>query len=200
MKKGRYDYKSGNMLIKPTNEEDVWNCKWDICLVEKGDTTRIGWLSFEGEKQTGTIPLQIELLPLYRHRGNGTNAIKMAREWAFLHGDIYEVEAFSDRENTDYINALQKSGFVYREDPSIYKNSNERYSVVKPKTVWTGIYVVIGVFVGVALGIVISIPWVGLVISLGIALALGTYMDSSERRHRRDITGNKFDKYKTKGK
>ncbi|MCR5527610.1 MAG: GNAT family N-acetyltransferase [Saccharofermentans sp.] len=200
MEKGKYDYKSGNMLIKPTDEEDVWNSKWDIYLVEKGDHTKVGWFSFEGEKETGTVPIQIELLPLYRGRGLGTNALKMAREWAFLHRDVYEIEAFADRENSEYISALQKSGFIYREDATIFKNQNERYSVVRPKTVWTGIYIVIGVFVGVALGIVISIPWVGLVIGLGIALALGTYMDSSERRHRRDITGNKFDKYKTKGK
>ena len=200
MEKGKYDYKSGNMLIKPTNEDDVWNSKWDIYLVEKGDHTKIGWLSFEGEKVSGTVPIQIELLPLYRKRGHGSSAIKMAREWAFLHRDVYEIEAYADKDNTDYINALQKCGFIYRNEPSIYKSENEKYSVVRPKTAWTGIYVVIGVFVGVALGIIISSPWVGIVISLGIALALGTYMDSTERKHRREITGNKFDKYKTKGK
>ena len=194
MKKGKYDYRSGKMLIKPTDEEDVWNCKWDIYLVDK-DSTKIGWLSFEGKKETGTVPVSIELLPLYRGRGHGTDALKMAREWAFNHSSIYEVEAYADRENSGYISALLKAGFIYREDLTIGKDAPERYSVVRPKSTWLGLYVIIGIVVGVILGIVIGIPWVGMVISLVIAFSLGTYMDSVEKRKRNEITGGKLDQY-----
>jgi hypothetical protein len=195
MKKGKYDYKSGNILIRPTDENDIWNCKWDVFLIDK-DTTNIGWASFEGNKEKGTVPVNIELQPLYRGRGNGTNVLKMMREFAFLHSNIYEVEAFADKDDSAFIHALERSGFVYREGHSIEGQGKERYSVTKPQTTWLGVYIAIGVVAGVILGIVISNVWAGMIIALLLAVALGSYMDSSERKRRRDVTGQDMKLYK----
>ena len=186
--KRKYDYKSGNMLIRPTDEENIWECDWDIFLITD-EMTRIGKLSFAGKKERGTIPISIELIPLYRGRGNGSNALKMAREWAFIHRDIYEVEAFVDRDNEACISALIKANFIYRSNPSIEKGDLERYSVVKPKSTWLGLYIIIGVVAGVILGLVIDIPWAGMAGGLGAAIALGSFMDSKEKKHRLEVTG-----------
>ena len=186
--KKKYDYKSGNMLIRPTDEENIWECDWDIFLLTD-EMTRIGKLSFAGKKERGTVPISIELIPLYRGRGNGTSALRMAREWAFLHKNIYEVEAFVDRDNEDCIGALMRANFIYRSDPTIEKNDLERYSVVKPKSTWLGLYIIIGVAAGVILGLVIDIPWAGMVGGLGLAIAIGSYMDAKEKRQRLKVTG-----------
>ncbi len=196
MEKRKYDYKSGDIILRPTNEDDFWNSKWDIYNIDKnGNASMIGWLSYEGKKETGTVPVSIEILPLYRKRGHGSDALKMAREWAFLHPNVYEVEAYSDPENSDYIGALNKAGFIYREDPSIEKRGSERYSVIRPKSTWLGLYIMIGVVVGITLGIVISIPWIGLVIGLVLSFAVGTYLDNLEKKRRYKVTGGKLDRY-----
>lgn len=191
MDKGKFGYKSGDMMVKPTNEEDIWNSKWDIYLKIGGDDTRIGWVSFEGPKEKGTIPISMELLPLYRHRGHGPNVLKMMREWAFLHGNIYEISAECPNDNTDFIHALQKAGFVYREGNSVKAGAMERYSVTKQRSSWLGLYILIGVVGGIILGIAIGHIWVGFVVAMFAGIVIGISMDAAENKKRRDVTGRK---------
>ncbi len=191
MDKGKFGYKSGDMMVKPTNEEDIWNSKWDIYLKIGGDDTRIGWVSFEGPKEKGTIPISMELLPLYRHRGHGPNVLKMMREWAFLHGNIYEISAECPNDNTDFIHALQKAGFVYREGSSVKAGAMERYSVTKQRSSWLGLYILIGVVGGIILGIALGHIWVGFVVAMFAGIVIGISMDAAENKKRRDVTGKK---------
>ncbi|MCR4618288.1 MAG: GNAT family N-acetyltransferase [Lachnospiraceae bacterium] len=190
MEKGKFDYKSGNMLIRPTDENDVWNCKWDIFLIDS-ELTKIGWGSFEGNKESGTVPITIELLPLYRGRGNGSAAIKMFREWAFLHQSVYEVEAYVNKEDSAAISAFSKSGFIYREGKSIEQGGKERYSVTKQKSSWLGLYVVIGIVAGILIGIVVGSVWIGFGAAMLVAVAIGVTMDSREKKKRESVTGKK---------
>ncbi len=191
MDKGKFGYKSGDMMVKPTNEEDIWNSKWDIYLKIGGDDTRIGWVSFEGPKEKGTIPISMELLPLYRHRGHGPNVLKMMREWAFLHGNIYEISAECPNDNTDFIHALQKAGFVYREGSSVKAGAMERYSVTKQRSSWLGLYILIGVVGGIILGIALGHIWVGFAVAMFAGIVIGISMDAAENKKRRDVTGRK---------
>ena len=191
MDKGKFGYRSGDLMVKPTNEEDIWNCKWDIYLKIGGDDTRIGWVSFEGEKEKGTVPISIELLPLYRHRGHGTNVLRMMREWAFLHGNVYEVTAEAANDNTEYIGALQRAGFVYREGSSVQAGSVERYSVTKQRSSWLGLYILIGVVAGILLGILIGHIWVGFAIAMFAGIVIGIAMDAAETKKRVEVTGKK---------
>ena len=45
MNKKKYGFRSGDLMIKPVDEENLWEEKWDIILVTN-DNTRIGWFSF----------------------------------------------------------------------------------------------------------------------------------------------------------
>ena len=61
------------------------------------------------------------------------------------------------------MNALQKAGFVFRGN----EEKVETYSIIKGRTVWTGVYVVVGILVGMILGIVINSVWLGFAIGFG---------------------------------
>ncbi|MBQ8139746.1 MAG: GNAT family N-acetyltransferase [Lachnospiraceae bacterium] len=188
-----YEYKSGNLIARATDENNIWDSKWDVFLVDKdNDNTKIGWVSFEGEKYAGIVPISVEIEKSFRGRGFGTAVFKMMKEWAFLHSNIYVVEAFADKENTALISSLEKSGFVYREGQSIEKGGVEKYSVIREKTSWLGLYFIIGIIVGVLLGIVIGSVWIGFAISMIIALSIGFVMDHNENKKREEMMGEYY--------
>ena len=191
MKFNKYMYKSGELMVKPVDENDVWNCKWDVFLIKESDTERIGWVSFEGTKERGTVPISIEIEPLYRRRGHGTAVLKMMREWAFFHKDIFEISTQVSNENTELIHALERAGFIYSEGLSIENGVMETYSITKQKSSWTGLYIIIGFIAGMILGIVLNNMWVGLAISIFFGLAFGIGMDLGEKKWREKITGKK---------
>lgn len=188
-----YEYKSGNLIARATDENNIWDSKWDVFLVDKdNDNTKIGWVSFEGEKYAGIVPISVEIEKSFRGRGFGTAVFKMMKEWAFLHSNIYVVEAFADKENAALISSLEKSGFVYREGQSIEKGGVEKYSVIREKTSWLGLYFIIGIIVGVLLGIVIGSVWIGFAISMIIALSIGFVMDHNENKKREEMMGEYY--------
>ena len=188
-----YEYKSGNLIARATDENNIWDSKWDVFLTDKdNDNTKIGWVSFEGEKYAGIVPISVEIEKSFRGRGFGTAVFKMMKEWAFLHSNIYVVEAFADKENTALISSLEKSGFVYREGQSIEKSGVEKYSVIREKTSWLGLYFIIGIIVGVLLGIVIGSVWIGFAISMIIALSIGFVMDHNENKKREEMMGEYY--------
>ena len=192
MKKQKYIIKSTNLFINPDNPNDLYNEKWSI--YQKSDDSKIGWFSFEGEKISGTIPIQIELDPLFRNRGIGTEALKEIVDWAFLHKNIYEITAISDHENDSYIYALEKAGFVYRKK----ENEKEVYSIIKPHSSWLGLYVVIGIIIGLILAAILNNPWVGFLIGLIPCILTGTKMDMDAIKDRERTTGHKVTKNKIK--
>ena len=65
----------------------------------------------------------------------------------------------------------------------------ETYSIIKGKTVWTGVYVVVGIFVGMILAIVINSAWLGFAIGLGVSLCIGAIMDNDASKYRESVTG-----------
>ena len=69
--------------------------------------------------------------------------------------NVFEVVSKVEHENDKGVNALQKAGFVFRGN----EGKEETYSIIKGKTVWTGVYVAAGIFVGMILGIVINSVW-----------------------------------------
>ncbi len=189
----KYEYKSGNLIARATDENNIWDSKWDVFLADKdNDNTKIGWVSFEGEKHAGIVPISVEIEKSFRGRGFGTNVLKMMKEWAFLHSNIYVVEAFADKEDSALISSLEKSGFVYREGQSIEKGGVEKYSVIREKTSWLGLYFIIGIIVGVLLGIVIGSVWIGFAISMIIALSIGFVMDHNENKKREEMMGEYY--------
>ena len=182
----KYLLKSSKIVIEHSNEQDLWNADWIISFA-KGEKHRIGKASFAGEKALGTVPLYVELEEEYQDQGYGTQVIRMMVDWAFRHPNVYEVKAEAEHENDKAVKALGKAGFVYRsEDKHI-----EQYSVTKNKSAWTGLYVMIGIFLGIFLGIVLSSPKLGMGIGLVVSVGIGIALDNGEKHRREQVTGKK---------
>ena len=184
MKKGSYVSKTLDVVIRAQNDENPWEEAWDI-YQRRGDKEKIGWVSVAGEKENGTIPISIEIPEkYYRNRGYGTQAIRAMVEWAFYHSYVYEIKTSTDRDNSEYIKALLKAGFVYRG----YEGRIETYSITKPPANWSGIYFIIGIVLGMVLGIIFSNLWIGFGVGLFSCIIAGSVMDKDAKKRRREIT------------
>ncbi|MFG6358880.1 MAG: GNAT family N-acetyltransferase [Acetatifactor sp.] len=184
MKKKDIWLKSDTITITPSNAEDLWESDWIIAF-RKGEKEQIGTASFAGEKLLGAVPLKVELAQEYRNRGLGTEVIKMMVNWVFLYRNIYEVTSQVEHENDRGVNALRKAGFVFRGK----EGQMETYSIIKEKTVWTGVYVVVGVVVGMVLGVVLNNVWLGFALGMVACLCMGAIMDSNALKYRESVTG-----------
>ena len=176
--------KSKKITVTPSDAQDLWEKDWIITLVKQPEQ-KIGTLNFRGEKELGTVPIAIELDPEYQGKGYGTEALSIMTAWLFHFGNIYEIQAFVDRENDKGVKALQKAGYVRRSN----EGRMETYSLVKPKTAWTGLYLFIGIFLGLILGLVFSHLVVGLIIGVVIGVAIGLSMDMNANKEREKVTG-----------
>lgn len=193
MMKSSFCLKSDTVTITPSNAEDLWEADWIIAF-KKGDKEQLGTATFAGEKRYGTVPLYVELLPGYRNRGLGTEIIRMLVNWAFLHKNVFEVVSRTEHENDKGVNALQKAGFVYRGS----EGKVETYSIIKEKTAWTGVYVVVGILEGMLLGVVLNSLWLGFAIGIVASLCIGGIMDNNALKYRESITG-KSERAKNRG-
>ena len=184
MKKNSFCPKSDMITITPSNMEDMWESDWIIAF-RKGEKEQLGKATFAGEKLFGAVPLYVELHPEYRNRGLGTEIICMLVNWAFLHKNIFELVSKAEHENDKGVNALQKAGFVYRGTDGEVKT----YSIIKGKTAWTGVYVIVGILDGMLLGIVLNNLWIGFVIGIIVSLCIGEIMDNNALKYRESVTG-----------
>lgn len=185
--------KTDSLLISPTDKKSLWVTPWKVEL-RKDDKKQIGTVKFEGEAQKGAVSVRIELDEEYRNKGYGTEVFREMVHWAFLHNDIYTVQAVTDHDNDKCINALEKAGFVRRD----YDRETEWYTIEKPKTAWIGVYVVIGIYVGLILGIVVRNPALGLFIGMTVCCLIGSIMDNKELQHREEVTGKEVQFHKIK--
>lgn len=177
--------KGSKVFIQPSVEDNPWEEPWNI-YINDDEKRLIGQVSFAGEKAAGCVPISIAIPDIHdRNRGFGTEALRLMTEWAFYHRNVFEIKTESLHENSGYIMALQKAGFVFRGGT----REVEQYSIVKQKTSWTGIYVFIGIIAGLIMGFVFGNAWAGLGIGLFIALVLGTSMDFKEKKYRESIIG-----------
>lgn len=184
MYKENFCLKSDTVTITPSNTDKLWESDWIIAFA-KGDKERLGTASFAGEKLLGTVPLNVELEPRYRNRGLGTEIIRMMVNFAFLHKNIYEVVSKVEHENDKGVNALQKAGFVFRGN----EDDIETYSIIKAKTSWLGVYVVVGIITGMILGIVLNSVWLGFAIGIAAGMSIGAIKDANASKYRESVTG-----------
>ena len=179
----RHEIISKKITIKASDDNDIWEQDWIISLTEENKP--IGKLSFAGEKVLGTIPIHMELEEDYRNQGYGTMAFIMMVNWLFRFPNIYEVIAFTDRENDKCVRALKKAGFVYRS----IEGRVETYSITRPQTAWTGLYLFLGIAVGLVIGIVINHVIIGTIVGIVIAVPIGMSMDLAAKKEREKVTG-----------
>lgn len=184
----KFQLKAKQFIIELRDEQDPWNATWDI--LSTYDKEHMGTVTFAGEKALGTVPITLELTEKYQNKGYGAEIFRMMVSWAFSHSSVYEVKAVCEHENDKAIYSLEKAGFVYRSK----ENGIETYSVIKQKTSWLGLYLIIGFNIGLVLAIVINTsPWVGFIVGMFIGICIGTVMDQREIKKRERITGRKVD-------
>ncbi|MCR5501793.1 MAG: GNAT family N-acetyltransferase [Lachnospiraceae bacterium] len=171
----RFPLVSDRLLLQPGEEKDIWKTKWTIRLKED-DKKSIGTMQFEGSAELGEVTVFVELLPEYRNQGYGSEIFYYMSEFVFRFRGIREILACCDHENDSCIHALDKAGFVFRE----HKDRKDYYSKKRPKTVWTGFYVFIGIFAGFLIGIVLSNLWLGTALGVLTGVVLGILMDRKE--------------------
>lgn len=181
----RYTLKSADIIIEPSEERDLWNSDWIVTL--RSENREIGRVSFAGDKAYGLVPIRLELEEEYRNRGYGTEVLKMMTGWAFSQKGIYEIAAVTTHDNDKCVKALGKAGYVFRNNDGPV----EHYSIRKQKTAWTGLYLIIGLFLGVTIGIVTGEMWVGFGIGMLICLAFGAILDGSAARERANVIGRR---------
>lgn len=186
MKEQKIARKTQRLLIRPQNEGKPWNKAWDI-LLRKDEETKIGTVSFEGKKEYGTVPIYMELEEAYRNQGYGTEALKEMVRWAFGFAKVYEIEAVTPHANDKCVHALKKAGFIRRGEESAI----ETYSIKKPKTEWTGLYVLLGIPIGLTLSIVIGSPAFGFLLGMFGSTLIGVILDSNAAKERDAVTAGK---------
>ena len=108
-------------------------------------------------------------------------------DWAFSFGNIYEVTAETTHTNDRCVHALNKARFVLREGDRF----REFYSIKKQKTSWTGLYLFIGITIGMILTLVFDDPKVGMGIGILVSLFIGGSLDIGEKKNREKVTGKK---------
>lgn len=188
--KNKNQLKTRTITLVPTDAEKPWDEPW---LIHKNYDDEdpgkvIGYISLAGERAKGVVPLTIEIYDKCdRNRGYGTTAIRLMVEWAFCHKSVFEITAVSEHENSSYIMALQKAGFVMRESTRTIEN----YSIVKQKTSWTGLYMFIGIVVGMIVGFVFDNAYGGVAVGVLLCTIIGSSMDHKEKVYRESITGKK---------
>lgn len=187
MAQSRNILKGSKIFVKPSDDENLWEEPWNI-YTNDDDKELVGQVSFAGDKERGTVPISIVIPDIhFRNRGFGTEALRLMTEWAFYHRNVFEIKTTAEHENSAYIMALQKAGFVYRGGTRHIEN----YSIIKQKTAWTGIYLIVGIVAGLIMGFVFNNAWAGLGLGIFIAVILGSSMDFKEKKYRESVIGNK---------
>lgn len=187
MKKNRFTIKTKEMTISPMDESDIWEGDWSISVRYEEGFREIGRASFKGDKLLGCIPISMNIEEAYRNKGYATEAFKLMTDFAFGYKNIYELSADIDSDNDACIVAVEKAGFVRRKK----EGKLETYSIIKPHTVWLGLYLYIGLIAGLVIGIVINMMWTGLILGLIIGIFIGAGMDYRAKKDRESVTGSK---------
>ncbi len=163
------------------NKDYLFDTLWQITDPERGsDDKAIGWLYFHGPAEAGTMEITIFITADCRNHGYGTAALRRITEWAFYQKGVYEIRAYFEHENDGAVHAFTNAGYIYREA----KGSIERYTITKTPSSWIGVYLVIGIWVGMILGVLIALPLPGMIMGLVLGLGTGAYMDHKEKERR----------------
>ena len=203
MKNDRYQIKTDRLIIKPEldsstpntspNDPDaIWDTGWSIFLKNRpASQPPIGTIRFGGAPVLGKLSVSFDINELKRNCGFASEALKGITNWLFWRGDIFEIEAFVPCENDPAMHVLANARYVYRTTEVSDGVKTERYSITKPYTSWSGLYLCLGIVIGLALGIIFASPVVGLIVGLVMCYAAGSAMDNKIKKNRERITGQK---------
>lgn len=171
---------------KNKSQDFLWYTCWKIVRKEKNSSPlEIGFLFFHGPESLGSVEISIYIDKEHRNQRYATMALKTINDWAFAHKSIYEITAHMDKDNIPAIKSLTVAGYVYRSK----EHGIEFYSIQKQLSSWLGLYMMIGVWGGLLIGVTFGNMPIGFAAGLLIGFVLGKSIEIKERNLRIQITG-----------
>lgn len=163
-------------------DERLWYTKWEIAL-KKGGTV-IGELQFQGRPNAfGETVLSYELVPAYRGKGYGLEAMREMLNLAFRTDDVYFVQAEARDEMSR--NLLLKLDFV---DTGGCSEKGCIYERERPASEKTKDLASLGAALGLMLGFFpLGNLNAGILIGVFSGYAIGAYFDGKDRRIRENL-------------
>lgn len=187
--------KAFDMLIKSPDCKDdpslLWTGDWQIYHItsKKAENTYVGKLHFCGAPEKGHVEICISIEKEYINHKYATNTLKAITEWIFLGTEILIIDAHIESDNVPALKAFTAGGFIYRSK----EHGIEHYSIEKPPAAWLGLYIVIGVWAGLLLGIIFATaaisPAIGFAIGILIGVMCGKTMEIQDKKRREKILG-----------
>lgn len=182
------------------NENDrnfYWYTLWEISYnFKQTGVETIGYMFFNGEAERGRVGISILITDRYKNNDYATDTLKTMSSWAFNHKDVYIVNASIPAGNDVAIKAFGKAGFIFREK----SDGIEIYSKESEKSVWGGLYLIIGVWEGLAFGIIFNSFIIGMIIGVLLGFVTGFILDANSKKRRLAVIGTEEDHHRKKDK
>jgi len=167
--------------------DEYWAGDWDVFRKQKKEPPlKVGRFRFLGKPNNGRVEIEIEIDHDYINNGYASATLKAINDWCFARNNIYIIDAHIDEENKPALRAFTKAGYVYRSR----EHKVEHYSVIKPYTSWLGLYIVIGVWAGLILGVITTYTTIGFIIGLLLGIVCGKIMENKSLQRRDEILGS----------
>lgn len=169
-------------------ENRLWYTAWQMAL-KSAPEQPIGDLCFKGAPEKGGVEIGYGTEPGYEGQGYMTEAVKKLTEWALSNTDVYTVFAETAPDNAASQRVLEKTGFVPCTGEGAMGEEGPRFRKDRTMPSYLSIYLCIGLSLGLSLGAALGSAGIGMGLGLCLGVALGILLDRSERKHRREVTG-----------
>ncbi len=166
-----------HFYIQPQNMERLWGEEWNISTKD-GDQQKIGTLQFADEFVNNEAKIDVKLDHDYDKAGFYSEIYFLVAKVLFRFTEVREVATQCRYEDEHHLKGIEKAGFVYRETI----DGNKFYSMKKQKTVWTGVYIFLGLIAGFMIGLGVSNLWLGTIAGITIGVIIGILMDKREEK------------------
>lgn len=165
------------------SENRLWYTPWKISVKGNIDTM-IGDLCFKGPQKKGIVEIGYGMISDYEGHGYMTEAAKAAIDWAFLQKDVYTIRAETTEGNKASQRVLEKLGFIRNGVGA----EGSLFFLQKPITSFMAINLCLGLSIGISMGVSTGNMTIGMLIGMTIGMLVGMGFDSTERKHRKEIT------------
>ncbi len=157
-------------------EHRLWYLPWKITLRSTGEC--VGVIGFFGPVDCHSVEIYQFTEEKFREGDYASEALRTFVDWAFSDDDVYSITADADKEDHEWIDALEIVGFCEKDGC---------YKIERPQTNFTSLYMCLGMCMGVSLGSAMDKLSIGLAVGLCLGLALGTAADAQEKKKREAI-------------
>lgn len=161
----------------------LWYTPWKIIL--KSEEMMIGDICFKGPQKRGTVEWGYGMEHPYQGMGYMTEAARMLLDWAFSQPDVYAVEAETLPDNAASQRVLEKLDF---KPTGTEGEEGPRFRREKQAAQMSVVYMMLGMCCGISVGTAMRKMSIGMVLGMAVGFLLGSVVDSSEKKHRQQVT------------